>query len=67
MKNPNAVIGGSSGVGGGVVVVYALTLVGIDVDPMVGAAIAGVISAVVLYVGREGVRGLFRLVWRGRG
>jgi hypothetical protein len=65
-KNPNAIVGGGSGVAGGVAVVYVLSLFGIDVDPMVGAIIAGGFSAVVLFLGREGVRGLFRLVWRGR-
>jgi putative flippase GtrA len=65
VPHPNALVGGGSGIGGGLVVVYVLSLAGVDVDPMIAAAIAGGCSALVLFVGREGIRGLVRRVWRG--
>lgn len=65
MSNPNAAVGAGSGVGGGLTVVYLLSLVGVDVDAYAGALIASTVSGLVLLVGREGARGLLRRVWAG--
>ena len=54
MKNPNAVIGGGSGLGGGSIVVYLLSLSHVSISAYAGVAIAGAITGAVLWVGREG-------------
>lgn len=64
-SHPNAVIGGGSGIGGGVLVVWALSLAGVEVPPEVAAVIAGVIGTAVLFIGHKGFRGLASLLWRG--
>lgn len=66
MTHPNAIAGGVSGVGGGVFVVYLLHQFGYEVDPMLGAVIAGALSTVVLFVGRNGLRGALRAIWKGK-
>jgi len=67
MAHPNA--RAAAGAGGTVaVVIYLLSLFGISVpDPplAVGVAIGGAVSAIFLLVGRAGIRGVFRLLWRG--
>lgn len=64
-KHPNAVVGGTAGIGGGTLVVWLLGLAGVDMTPEVGALIAGGASTAALLVGRKGVRGIARAVWRG--
>lgn len=54
MKNPNAVIGGGSGLGGGSLVVYLLSIVHVSVSAYAGIAIASAVTGVVLWFGREG-------------
>lgn len=64
-RHPNAVVGGTAGVGGGVLVVWLLGLAGVALTPEVGAALAGGLAAAVLFLGRNGLTGLARIVWRG--
>jgi hypothetical protein len=64
--HPNAVAGAVGGAGGGPLIVYVLSLFGVEVDPYVAAVIAGASASLALFIGRSGVRGVFRLVWRGR-
>ena len=66
MTHPNATAAAGSG-GVGVLVVYLLSIAGIDVPPEVAAAIAGALATVVLFVGSRGVRGIADLIWRGKG
>lgn len=66
MNHPNAVAGGSSGLGAALVV-YLISLAGYEIPGWVGAAAAAAAASVFLFVGRNGVRGVIRLVWRGSG
>lgn len=64
-RNQNAAVGGGTGIGGGLIVVTALGWAGVDLSAEAGVVIAGAIAAAALYVGRKGIRGVFRTVWRG--
>lgn len=64
-KHPNAIVGGTAGIGGGTLVVWLLGTAGVEMTPEVGALIAGAASTLALLVGRKGIRGLARAVWRG--
>jgi hypothetical protein len=66
-KHPNAIVAGTSGGGGGVLVVWLLGLAGVEMTPEIGALIAGALGSAALIVGRKGVRGLARAIWRGSG
>jgi hypothetical protein len=63
--NPNAVIGGGSGIAGGLLIVQVFNWFGYDLDAGTGAVIAGVVSLVVLFIGRNGIRGAIRKIWKG--
>jgi ABC-type enterobactin transport system permease subunit len=65
--NPNAVVGGASGIGGGALVVAVLDLAGVQVtNPYLATTIAGAVTAVALFIGRNGIVGAFRMIWRGK-
>ena len=64
--NPNAAVGGISGIGGGILVVYVLGLLGVDVDQYAAAAIAGAVSTIALFIGKNGIKGALGIFWRGR-
>lgn len=65
-SNPNATVaGGSTGLA--VLIVWAAGHFGLVVTAEEGAAAAGVLAAVVLAVGRDGLAGVFGRVWRGPG
>jgi hypothetical protein len=70
VKNPNAVIGGGSGLGGGALVVYALSLVGIHVDAYGAVAIASAAATAVLWAGRieaaGGIAGIWNRIMHGK-
>lgn len=66
MKHPNALVGGTAGSGGGALVVWILGMSGVQVEPEVAAVMAGLCAAITLAVGRHGLRGMARLIWRGR-
>ena len=67
MKHPNATAAGTAaGVVGAVL--WLLEAAGVDVpEPPVHVTvwIGGAVSAVVLVIGRDGLRGLARRIWRG--
>lgn len=66
MKHPNALTaGGASSLG--VLVVWLAGYFGVDLGAEEGAAIAGVAATVALFVGRKGILGLARVLWRGSG
>lgn len=65
MNHPNAAAAGTSS-GLTVLVVWLLSLAGVDVSPEVAAALAGAVATVVLLIGRDGIGGVARIVWRGR-
>jgi hypothetical protein len=56
VKHPNAAVGGGSS-GLGLLVVWALGHFGVALSPEEGAAVAGVIATVALFVGRHGLQG----------
>lgn len=67
LKHPNATVAGT-GSGAGVAVVWILgNIFHIDISAETGAAIAGGVATVALLIGRHGVRGIVRLIWRGAG
>lgn len=64
-SHPNAVMGGGAG-GIGLLVVWALNrYLGAALDAEEGALIATGAVTVILFVGREGVRGAVRRLWTG--
>ncbi len=67
-SHPNAKAAASSGAGVAVLI-YLLSLVGVDVpDPplAVGIFAGSAVSALVLAIGRGGIRGIALTLWRGR-
>lgn len=64
MEHPNAKAAGST-TGAGVLVVWLLGYFGVDLSAEAGAVIAGGAATVVLAVGRRGIRGALRALWRG--
>lgn len=63
----SAVGGGAAGIGGGAVVVYLLSLIGVDITPYAAAAVAGAASTAATVILRLGVKGVFRVIWEGEG
>lgn len=65
-QNPNATIGGVGGGGFGVLLVFLLNkYAGASIDPTEGAAIAGGIATVVLFIGRKGIIGVLHQILYG--
>lgn len=67
MKHPNAVVGGASGLSGGAIVVYLLGLAHVHPSLYVAGAIFTVASSLALFIGRNGLAGVWRLVKSGTG
>lgn len=67
LPHPNAVVGGTAGLGGGTAVVELLDTLGVHITGPQGALIAGGLTTVALLIGRHGVKGLWRLVVNGSG
>lgn len=65
MKHPNATVGATVG-GSATVVVLLLGALGVTIDPALAALVATGATAVVLFVGRNGVRGAVGIVWKGK-
>lgn len=64
-KHPNAVVGGTSATGLGLLIVYVAAMFGIVIPPEVAVVVAAACGAAVLMVGRSGVRGVARRLWKG--
>lgn len=64
MNHPNATASGASSAVA-VLTLAALSAMGVTLSPLVSAALVGAVSSLVLFVGREGLRGLARRVWKG--
>ena len=63
--NPNATLAaGSTSVG--VAVIYCLGLAGINPTPEAAAALSGIATSLLIFIGHSGVRGFFVMCWRGR-
>ena len=64
-NNPNAsTVGGVTVLAG--LVTWGASALGYELDPAVSVAIAGAISTAVLFIGRTGIRGLARMIWKGK-
>ena len=65
-NNPNASLAaGSTGIG--VVAIYILGLFGVNPPPEVAVAGAGAFTSLFLFIGKSGLSGLPRLIWKGGG
>jgi hypothetical protein len=64
-RNPNASVALSSGAGLGSLIVWSVGLTGAAITPEAAAALGGVLAALFLLIGREGIRGLLGTAWRG--
>lgn len=66
-NHPNATMaGGSTGVG--VLVVYLLgNVFHVSISAELGAAISGTTATALLFIGRNGLLGLWKSIWHGKG
>jgi hypothetical protein len=64
-KNPNASVGATGGSLGVAVVWAAGNLFHWSISAEQGALLATLITAVSLFVGRNGLKGIVGIVWRG--
>lgn len=65
-RNPNATLAaGSTSIG--VVLIYVGGLFGWNPEPAVAAALSGIFTSFLLYIGHSGVKGFFVMLWRGSG
>jgi hypothetical protein len=64
-RHPNASIAVGSGSGLGALVVWGVGLGGVMMPAEVGAVIGGGVAGVALLVGRQGIKGLIAILWRG--
>lgn len=62
--HPNATIATGTGVLG-ILTVFALQQAGVDLPASVAAAVPVGLTTIVLFVGRRGLRGLARILWKG--
>lgn len=66
MKHPNATVSLVSGSGVGSIVAWLLDDVGhLGISPVACVAIGGAISALALFIGKEGLQGTWNLILHG--
>ena len=65
MKNPNATVA-AGGSGLSVLVVWLLGYLHVALSAEAGAAIAGAVASVALFIGREGIKGAWRRLINGQ-
>lgn len=63
--NPNTNAGALAGAFG-VLVTWLLGHYHVDLSAEDGASISTGLAALILYIGRDGLRGIFRTMWRGK-
>ena len=64
-RHPNASVAVGSGSGLGALVVWGVGLGGVVMPAEVGAVIGGGVAGAALLIGRQGIRGLIAILWRG--
>ncbi len=64
--NPNATLAAVS-TSVAVVAIWLLGQAGYTLTPEIAAAISGIITSLLLFVGHNGVKGFFRAIWNGSG
>lgn len=67
MKHPNAIVGGASGLSGGALVVYLLGVFHVHPSLYVAGIIFTAASSLVLFIGRNGLAGVWNFVKHGTG
>lgn len=65
-NNPNAAVALGSGSGIGAIVIWIAQASGAGIPPEIAAIAGGAIASLALFIGRSGVRGIVRVVWRGK-
>ncbi len=65
-NNPNATLALGSGSGLGAFVIWVAQMGGASIPPEIAAIVGGGVAAVALFIGRSGLRGVVRVVWRGK-
>ena len=65
-RNPNASVALGSGSGLGALVVWIAQASGANIPPEIAAIIGGAVAAVALFIGRNGIQGAVRMLWRGK-
>jgi hypothetical protein len=63
--HPNATVSAVSGGGLGTLAAWGLGKAGIHLTAEEATALAGGLSTIALLIGREGISGIFRTIWRG--
>lgn len=66
MKNPNAIAGVAGAGLGGQIVLEVSSWFGWSISSGLAIWIAALVTGFVLYVGRNGLKGLWRKVWNGQ-
>lgn len=56
----------SVGTGLGTLFIWFLNAVGVELTPAGGAAVAGGVATITMYIVDHGIAGFGKLVWRGR-
>lgn len=63
-NNPNATVAVGTGVLG-ILTVWLVGVAGVNMPPEVSAVIPVALTTTVLFIGRRGLRGFLKLLWRG--
>ena len=63
-ENPNATLAATS-TSVGVAVIYVIGLAGVNPTPEAAAALSGIATSLLLYIGHHGVKGFFCTLWSG--
>jgi hypothetical protein len=64
-RHPNASVAVGSGSGLGALVVWGVGLGGVVMPAEVGAVIGGGVAGIALLVGKQGIKGVAAILWRG--
>lgn len=64
-KHPNAAVAGGA-TGAAALVAYAAELAGLNPPAPVAILAGGILTVAVLAIGRDGLRGIARRLWRGQ-
>jgi hypothetical protein len=64
--HPNSTVA-AGGAGAGALVIWAASRFGVTLTAYEGIAVASGLSTAALLVGRDGIKGLARVVWKGKG
>lgn len=63
-NNPNASVAVGTGVLG-ILTVWLVGVAGVDMPPEVSAVVPVALTTTVLFIGRRGLQGFLKLLWKG--